>query len=234
MPPASGLAPCVHVSPRLQSPLMMVGPRDLQTGSSCCLFNSKEEVAFSSPYLHQNEERSWNEDFTENLVCPETEPLEGTKSHQISAVCWTFWGSNSSTLLSLPSHSLPTLPSVRLICLLLDFFFSSPISLLPSFHHLSLFPLLLSKLSAIYFPGEADRRKWMSQQQEELGWNIRKDILTFRDRRKIEESIERLMSSSLDCVKYDNVMAIQRSVMGGNGLILRELLSKDPVLIVGG
>lgn len=41
------------------------------------------------------------------------------------------------------------------------------------------------------------------------------------------------MSSSLDCVKYDSVMGIQGSVMGGDDLILRELLPRDPVLIVG-
>ena len=66
----------------------------------------------------------------------------------------------------------------------------------------------------------------MSQKQEELGWNIRKDILPFWNCEKLEEGIEKLTSSSLDYVKYDSVMGIQESVMGGGDLILRELLPR--------
>lgn len=62
------LAPHLHEYPLpLQSPIMMVGSRGLQTGSSWCLSNLGKKYLIS-------------EYFTESLVYPEIEPLEGRVS----------------------------------------------------------------------------------------------------------------------------------------------------------
>lgn len=146
----------------------MVGSRDLQTGSMLPVqFKGRSNSLFPLPPPKQREKLRLG--FHGNLVCPETEPLEGTKSHQIFTVCWTFWCSNSSSLLSLPSHSLPTHLSVRFICLLLNFIFSSPISLPPSFHHPSLSPLHYQSFLLSSSLGKQLGGHGMSQKQEELG-----------------------------------------------------------------